>query len=56
MLVVAETASDQMDELSLVDDDDSMESDDKIHGMEIPDGFCIHDSTPAALDSSLLQR
>ncbi|CAM9312583.1 unnamed protein product [Pylaiella littoralis] len=51
-----ETARDQMDELSLVDDDDSMESDDEIHGMEIPDGFRIQASTPAALDSSLLQR
>ena len=39
-----------------MDDDDSMESDDEIHGMEIPDGFRIQASTPAALDSSLLQR
>ncbi|CAB1109182.1 unnamed protein product [Ectocarpus sp. CCAP 1310/34] len=50
-----ETTSGQMDELSLVDDD-SMESDDKIHAMEIPDGFRIQASTPAALDSLLLQR
>ena len=33
-----------------------MESDDEIHGMEIPDGFRIQASKPAALDSSLLQR
>ncbi|CAB1107234.1 unnamed protein product [Ectocarpus sp. CCAP 1310/34] len=51
-----ETASGQMDELRLVDDDDSMESDNEIHAMEIPDGFRIQASTPAALDSSLLQR
>ncbi|CAB1112233.1 unnamed protein product [Ectocarpus sp. CCAP 1310/34] len=50
------TASGQMNELSLVDDDDSMESDDEILAMEIPDGFRIQASTPAALDSSSPQR
>ncbi|CAB1111412.1 unnamed protein product [Ectocarpus sp. CCAP 1310/34] len=45
-----------MDELSHVDDDDSMESDDEIRAMEIPDGFRIQASTPAALDNLLLQR
>ena len=33
-----------------------MDSDDEIQAMEIPDGFRIQASTPAALDSSLLQR
>eukprot|EP00903_Cladosiphon_okamuranus_P011389 g10732.t1 len=34
-------ASGQVDELTLVDEDDSMDSDDEIQGMEIPDGFRI---------------
>lgn len=33
-----------------------MGPDDEIQGMETPDGFCIQAPTPAALDSSLLQR
>ena len=41
---------------NLLDEDDSMDSDDEIQAMEIPDGFRIQASTPAALDSSLLQR
>ena len=39
-----------------MDEDDGMDSDDEIQAMEIPDGFRIQASTPAALDSSLLQR
>ena len=48
------TSHDQNNELSLLNEDGSMDQDDEIHGMEIPDGFCIQVSTPAALDSSLL--
>ncbi|CAM9368655.1 unnamed protein product [Sphacelaria rigidula] len=56
MPLVADIPSGQIDELSLVDDDDSMDSEDEIHGMEIPDGFRIQVSPPAALGSSILQR
>ena len=45
----------QDDELALLDEDDSMDPEDEIHGMEIPDGYHLQASKPAALDSSLLQ-
>eukprot|EP00752_Nemacystus_decipiens_P002871 g2672.t1 len=38
-------ASGQVDELTLVDENDSMDSDDEIQGMEIPDGFRIQAKT-----------
>ena len=56
MPLCADTSHDQNDELALLDEDDSMDSDDEIHGMEIQDSFRIQASTPAAPDSSLLQR
>ena len=46
----------QDDELALLDKDDSMDPEDEIHGMEIPYGYRLQASKPAALDSSLLQR
>ena len=46
----------QDDELALLDEDDSMDREGEIHGMEIPDGYRLQASKPAALDSSLLQR
>ncbi|CAN0312941.1 unnamed protein product [Ectocarpus sp. 4 AP-2014] len=49
-------ASGQIDEVSFVDDENSLDAEDEIHGMEIPDGFRIQTSTPVALDSALLQR
>ena len=44
------------DELALLDEDDSMDPEDEIHGLEIPDGYRLQASKSAALDSSLLQR
>ena len=46
----------QDDELALLDEDDSMDPEDEVHGMKIPDGYRLQVSKPAALDSSLLQR
>ncbi|CAB1106479.1 unnamed protein product [Ectocarpus sp. CCAP 1310/34] len=49
----------QTDELALLDEDDSMDPDDpedETQGMEIPAGFRLQESTPAALDRLLLQR
>ena len=46
----------QDDELALLDEDDSMDPEDEVHGMEIPGGYRLQASKPAALDSSLLQR
>ena len=54
--ISADTARGQNEELSLLDEDDTMHPADEIHGMEIPDGFCLQEATPAALDISLLQR
>ena len=56
MPLCADTSHDQSDELTLLDEDDRIDPDDEVHGMEIQDGFHIQASTPAALDSSLLQR
>lgn len=39
MPLVAGMVSRQIDELSLVDEDGSMDPDDEIHGMETSDGF-----------------
>ena len=50
MPLFADTSHDQNDELTLLDEGDSMDPDDKIHGIEIPDGFRIQASTLAALD------
>ena len=56
MPLCADTSHDQNDEMTLLDEDDSMDPDDEIDGMEIPDGFRIQPSRPAALDGSFLQR
>ena len=56
MPVCADTPVNQNDELALLDEDDSVDPEDEIRGMEIPDGFGVQASKPAALDSSLLQR
>ncbi|CAB1118460.1 unnamed protein product [Ectocarpus sp. CCAP 1310/34] len=52
----ADTARGQNDELSLLDEDDTMGPADEILGMEVPDGFSLQEATAAALDNSLLQR
>ncbi|CAB1110559.1 unnamed protein product [Ectocarpus sp. CCAP 1310/34] len=49
----------QIDELALLDDDDSMDPqvpEDEIQGMEIPAGFRIQEAKPVALDRLLLRR
>ena len=56
MLLYPDAPLNQDDELALLDEDDSMDPEDEIHGMEIPDGYRLQASKPAALDSSLLQR
>ena len=56
---VADMSQSQTDELALLDEDDSMDPDDpedETQGMEIPAGFRLQESTPAALDRLLLQR
>ena len=44
MSLCADTSHDQNDELTLLNEDDSMDPDDEIHGMEIQDGFRIQAS------------
>ena len=56
MPLCADTSHDQSDDLTLLDEDGRIDPDDEVHGMDIPDCFRIQASTPAALDSSLLQR
>ena len=56
MPLCADTPHDQNDQPTLLDEDDIVDPDDEIHGMEIPTGFRTQASTPAARDSSLLQR
>ena len=43
------------DPLTLLDDDD-MSPEDEAVGMATPDGFCLQDSRPAALDGSFVKR
>ena len=50
MPLFTDTSHDQNDELTLLDEDDSMDPDDMINGIEIPDGFLVQASTLAALD------
>ena len=44
MTLCADTSHDQNDELTLLDEDDSMDLDDETHGMVIQDGFGIEAS------------
>lgn len=52
----SDTPDNQNDELALLDEDDSVNPDEEMQGMEIPDGYGAQASRTAALDSSLLQR
>ena len=44
MSFCGDTSHDQNDELTLLNEDDNMDPDDEIHGMEIQDGFRIQAS------------
>ena len=50
MPISADTARGQNDELSLLDEDDTMDPAHEIHG--IPDGFRLQEATPGVLDNS----